>query len=236
MALKYEIDNLDGVSDTLKGEYEKTESGKFRLKVDGVEDVTGLKRNRDDLLAEQVKAKERMRDMETQLEEFKKLKAKGSGNYDDVVKMYEDKINSIKSETESNLSQMRSQIGQLTAGAEATKLAAKLARRVRGEDGKEYSTIDVLEPLIKQRTRTDIRDGKAVLVVLDKNGNSTANSMEDLEKEIMSNPAYSPLITGSKASGAADHGAGPGSRADNDIMKLSPVERMKGIHYGFDFN
>jgi hypothetical protein len=227
MALKYEIDNLDGVSDALKTEYEKTGEGKYRLKVDGVEDVTGLKKNRDDLLSEQVKAKERIKAMETELEEFKKSKAKGSGNYDDVVKMYEDKINAIKTETETNISQMRSQIGQLTAGAEATKLAAKLARTVKGEDGKDYSTIDVLEPLIKQRTRTDIKDGKAVLVVLDKNGNPTVNTMEDLEKEIVSNPAYSPLITGSKASGAADQGAGPGKMADNDIMKLSPVERMK---------
>lgn len=227
MPVEYEVDSLEGVSDALKAEYEKLESGKYRLKVSGVEDVSGLKKNRDALLAEGAAAKSKIKAMETELEEFKKNAAKGSGNYEDVVKMYEDKINNMKTETETSLSQMRSQIGQLTAGAEATKLAAKLARNVKGEDGKEYSTIDVLEPIIRQRTRTDIRDGKAVLVVLDKNGSPTADTMSDLEKEIVNNPAYSPLITGSKASGAGDHGAGPGSKGNNDIMKLSPVERMK---------
>ena len=43
MSLKAILDNLDGLSDELKGFYEAGDDGKYRVKVEGLEDSSGLK-------------------------------------------------------------------------------------------------------------------------------------------------------------------------------------------------
>jgi hypothetical protein len=45
----------------------------------------------------------------------------------------------------------------------------------------------------KNRLKADFSDGKAVTRVLDKDGNVSAASLEDLEKEILANPEYKPF-------------------------------------------
>ena len=42
--LKFEVDSLDGLDTSVASLYDKTEAGKFRLKVDGLEDTSGLKK------------------------------------------------------------------------------------------------------------------------------------------------------------------------------------------------
>jgi hypothetical protein len=233
MALQNEVDSLEGLPEVIAKEYEKTDSGKFRLKVEGLEDVTGLKKNRDKLLEESKAAKDRLKQLEDDLESIKREKAKGSGDMDSVVKSYEEKIAALKNESAAlknesaaQIATLQGQIGQLTAGETATKLAASLARNVKGEDGKDYSTVDVLEPLIRQRLRTDTREGLPVVTVLDRSGKPTALTVDELKAEFINNPAYSPLIAGSKASGAGNHAAGPsGGNSGNDLMNLPPLER-----------
>lgn len=51
MALKVTVDSLDGLDDGVKTLY-KEDNGKFRLDLDGYEDTTGLKAQRDALLNE----------------------------------------------------------------------------------------------------------------------------------------------------------------------------------------
>ena len=40
--VKFEVDTVEGLDASIAGLYDKTESGKFRLKVEGIEDTTGL--------------------------------------------------------------------------------------------------------------------------------------------------------------------------------------------------
>lgn len=224
MAVDYEVESLDGIAEGLRSEYEKTDSGKYRLKVNGIEDVSGLKANRDKILEEKKAIEKKAADALAELEQLR-IKAAGGGS-PELAKMYEDKINELKTSSAQRESELLGKIGQITAGETAVKIASDLARTVKGADGNDYSTVDLLKELIGKRVRTEFRDGNPVVVVLDKSGNPTANSIEDLKNEIKNNPSYSPLITGSKASGAGDQAGGPGGGTDKDIMKLSPVERM----------
>lgn len=224
--MQFELDLLDGISEEFKKEYKKCDNGKFRLDVSGLEDVSGLK---SALQKEREARKEESRKASAAIEELEKLKVeevRGKGD-PNVIKIYEDKIAELKTGAAKRESDLLGQIGQITAGETATRLASLLARSVKGADGKDYTTADVLEPILRQRLKSDFREGKPVVVVLDKAGNPTANTVEELKNEIINNPSYSPLITGSKASGAGNHGAGPGGGGvDNDIMKLPPVQRM----------
>lgn len=43
MSLELVVESLDNIAEALKGEYTKGEDGKFRLNVNGIEDVSGLK-------------------------------------------------------------------------------------------------------------------------------------------------------------------------------------------------
>lgn len=228
MGLKMEVENLEGIPEAVRSEYEKLDNGRYRLKVDGVEDVGGLKKKVEELLGEKKNASKKAEEAIAELEKLKLEAAKKGGDTDSIVKSYEDKIATLKGTMEKSLADMQAHIARITAEETGTKIAAELARQVKGADGKMYSTVDALEPLIKSRLRADVREGKYVVVVLDKNGNPTADKIEDLKNEFINNPAFSPLITGSKASGAGDQGAGSaGGMAGDDMMKLSPIERMK---------
>jgi flagellar biosynthesis/type III secretory pathway protein FliH len=229
MALAYEIDSLEGLSENLKSEYEKTDTGKFHLKVSGMpkgDDVSGLKAKISELLNEKKTAEQKARDALTAAEQLRLDTAKKNGDTEALIKSYEDKLVNTKTTHETELVALKSRLQQMTAGEKSAKLAADLARKVKGKDGKEYSTVEVLEHIIRQRIKAEIKDGNVVLVVLDKDGKPSANTIEDLKNEILNNPSYSPLITGSKASGAVDQGAGPVKGVDNDLMKLSPEERL----------
>src|SRR3954468_12698738 len=55
MALKAIVDSLEVVPEAVRGEYE-AKDGKFVLKIEGAEDVSGLKANRDQILGEKQRA------------------------------------------------------------------------------------------------------------------------------------------------------------------------------------
>lgn len=86
MSLKAILDNLDGLSDEVKGFYEAGDDGKYRLKVDGLEDSSGLKsalqKERDARKAlEKAKSEDssKVSELERKLQEAEdeKLKAEG---------------------------------------------------------------------------------------------------------------------------------------------------------------
>lgn len=61
MALELILNSLDGVPEVLHGEYTKQSDGTYRLGVNGMEDVSGLKKNNAELLEEKRKAQEKLK-------------------------------------------------------------------------------------------------------------------------------------------------------------------------------
>jgi hypothetical protein len=118
--------------------------------------------------------------------------AKTSGDMEALEQSWKDKYTSRESELTHQLDGYQKMISDSTSGQQAVMLAAEMS--IPG-------SADVLLPHIKNRLTTEIQDGKPVLRVLDQQGKLSAMSVDDLRKEIESNPAFAPLLIGSLASG-----------------------------------
>lgn len=227
MSLKYQVDTLDGIDESVKGLYAEKD-GKFVLGIEGFpqpEDVSGLKAKVEELLAEKKAVTEKARLAAEESERAKLEAAKKGGDVEALEISYQQKIAEIENRLKLEIEQRDGSIIELTSGQTATKMAAELA--VQGSS-------DVLLPHIKARLRTEFRDGKPVTVVLDKDGKPSANTVEELKKEFISNPAFAPLIVASKASGAGRTVNGSGGAVKQGNMGGSKEERLAAIQAMID--
>lgn len=210
-ALKFEVDSLDGVADPIKSLYEERE-GRFRLRVEGIDPADELKealRKERDLhksAASKLSDMERERREASEAAERARLEAaRKSGDMEALEKSWTEKLRAKDSILE-----------QLTVGQTATMLATDLA--VKG-------SADVLLPHIKSRLKTEFIEGNPRVTVLDRDGRPSAMTVEELKTEFASNPAFAPLIVGSKASGTGFR-AGDGGGATGQTMKRSDFDAL----------
>lgn len=160
--------------------------------------VQGLKQNNTNLLDEKKEA-QRVKDeavkaaIAAALEE---AKAKGdvasiSSSYDEKVLGLQAKIDAMEQSTVNSAKESAS-----------TKFAANFF------EGSEFQ-LDAIQREYKQRI--DYRDGK--MVVLDPNGNLTALTIDDLNKEFCSSSRYEACIKGTQATGGGATGNKGGGAA-----------------------
>ena len=219
MSLKYEINSLEGLDESVAGLYVEHE-GKYRLGVEGIpqpsggEDVTGLKNKVQQLLDEKKREQEE-RKREQELRKAKELEAaKASGDVQALEKSWAEKLNTEKQTYEQQLQSLNGMINNLTVGSTATKLAAELA--VQG-------SADVLLPHIQNRLKVEVVDGNPVVRVLDREGKPSAATVEELKNEFLNNQSFAPIISGTKASGAG-HRAGSGGGASKKYTDYNGAE------------
>lgn len=196
--LKYELDSLDDLDESLKALYEEAD-GKFRLKVDGVpkpdnslaDRLKKLEDNNRSLLEEKKKAKD---DADKAIRDA----AKNSGDIEAIEKSWQDKLSARETELLAELQQRDSLVSGLTVGQTSTSLSAELF----GENA------DLMQHHINKRLTYEVADGKPKVRVLDASGQPTALSLDDLKKEITGNARFAPFLVGSHASGPGSHGKG----------------------------
>eukprot|EP01133_Synstelium_polycarpum_P006211 gene6211-7195_t len=171
MGLKYQLDTLDGLDDSVKSLYTEKE-GKFVLGIEGLpqpEDVTGLKSKVEELLGEKKAAEKARKDAEEQARLEREEAARKSGNVEELEKSWSEKYNRREAELNGMLEQERgtlsTQIRDLTVGRTATDIASALA--IPG-------SAKALLPHIERRLSVEQRDGKPVVVVLDQQGKLSA--------------------------------------------------------------
>ena len=236
--LDFERDSLEGLDEGLRGFYEE-KGGKYQLKVNGIpqgEDVSGLKAKLEELLGESKAAKAKAREAEEAAKKAEEERARKAGDVEALENSWKEKLTKREQELLSERESLASQIKELTVGRAATDLAAELA--VQG-------SAKALLPHLQARLSMDLRDGKPTVVVLDANGKPSAATLEELKAEFVNDPAFAPLIVGSKASGSGASGAKPGGGAAKKfdeytgaelsaIRKSDPAlyERLKTEHYG----
>lgn len=228
MGLKYQLDTLDGLDDSVKSLYTEKE-GKFVLGIEGLpqpEDVSGLKSKVEELLGEKKAAEKARKDAEEQARLEREEAARKSGNVEELEKSWSEKYNRREAELNGMLEQERgtlsTQIRDLTVGRTATDIASALA--IPG-------SAKALLPHIERRLSVEQRDGKPVVVVLDQQGKLSAATLEELKAEFANDTAFAPLIAGSKASGggAAGAGAGGGGGAAKGKIGGTKEERTAAI-------
>ena len=235
---KYQLDSLEGLDEGARAFYEEKD-GKFQLKVEGIpqgEDVSGLKAKLEELLGESKAAKAKAREAEEAAKKAAEDAARKNGDVEALENSWKEKLTKREQELLAEREGLASQIKELTVGRAATDLAAELA--VQG-------SAKALLPHLQARLSMDIRDGKPTVVVLDANGKPSAATLEELKAEFVNDPAFAPLIVGSKASGSGASGAKPGGGAAKKfdeytgaelsaIRKSDPAlyERLKTEYHG----
>jgi hypothetical protein len=224
--LKLELDKLDGLDDSVKSFYEEKD-GKFRLKVDGVPDVSGLKNKVDQLLTEKKEADRKAKEAAEAAEAERQAALAKSGDIDALRQSYEAKLTKREKELMDQLSGLQSQVHGLTVGQSAMAVAVELAM-----DGSS----DVLLPHVKQRLSMEIVDGQAVTRVLDKAGKPSAMTIEELKTEFAANPAFAPIIKASKAAGGGASGgnnSGGGAPKSKASLTGAQSERVAALKARF---
>ncbi|WP_315336176.1 hypothetical protein [Pseudomonas grimontii] len=226
MGLKYQLDTLDGLDDSVKSLYTEKE-GKFVLGIEGLpqpEDVSGLKSKVEELLGEKKAAEKARKDVEEQARLEREEAARKSGNVEELEKSWSEKYNRREAELNGMLEQERgtlsTQIRDLTVGRTATDIASALA--IPG-------SAKALLPHIERRLSVEQRDGKPVVVVLDQQGKLSAATLDELKAEFANDTAFAPLIAGSKASGGGAAGAGGGGGAAKGKIGGTKEERQAAI-------
>jgi hypothetical protein len=226
MGLKYQLDTLEGVDDTVRALYTEKD-GKFVLGIEGLpqpEDVSGLKSKVQELLDEKKAADKARKDAEDQARLEREENARKSGNVEELERSWSEKYNRREAELNGTLEQERTtlstQIRDLTVGRTATDIASALA--IPG-------SAKALLPHIERRLSVEQRDGKPVVVVLDQQGKLSAATLDELKAEFANDTAFAPLIAGSKASGGGAGGAGGGGGAAKGNIGGTKAERTAAI-------
>ncbi|AYN94423.1 hypothetical protein EAW52_10855 [Pseudomonas sp. LTJR-52] len=223
MSLKYQLDSLEGLDDSVRALYTERD-GKFFLSIEGIpesSETEGLKRKLNEILNERKEEKRRREEAERLAEQERAAaeeeKARKSGDIEALQKSWEEKHTRVLTEKEQTLATLQAQIQALTVGSEANRLASELA--VQGSSR-------ALLPHIKSRLSMEIRDGKPVTVVLDHDGRPSALTLEELKNEFINDPAFAPLIVGSKATGGGAGGSRSGGAAKS-FNQLTGMERVE---------
>ena len=219
--LKYELENLDGVEESVKSLYEEKD-GKYVLKIEGIPQPQqhsdeGLRKKVDELLAEKKAEQQKRKEAEENARKEAEENARKNGNIEALEKSWGDKLAARETELLNEKQSLEAQVYKLTVGSKATELAAKLA--VPGSDS-------VLLPHISNRLQVETVDGEIKIRVLDLQGKPSALSIEDLEKEFRANEAFKPLIRASGASGSGASG-GQGGGATKKPSEMTTAERTE---------
>lgn len=155
--LKYQIENLDGVEESLHSFYEQTDSG-YRLKVDGVEDVSGLKSALEKERNGNKDAKARLSELEKAREDAEKKALEEQGKYKELSAKereeklkYEQSLNDLLKEVASSKRDVmvRELASTLTSDAVEQEIIARFAQDYVQIEGKEVTFTKDVEDLKK---------------------------------------------------------------------------------------
>lgn len=173
------------------------------------EDVSGLKKQRDDLLAEKKAEQERRRQAEEEIQRKERERLEAEGNYKQLFESSQTKT----AEWEQRYSALEQSIHQRDINLAATRIATAIA------DG---DNADILKDFVARRLK--VAEGQ--VRVTDESGNLTVSSLDDLQREFENAPRYASLVRGSQAGGG---GAAPkkGDRVTKTWEQLSGMERVE---------
>lgn len=166
-------------------------------------EIEGLKRNRDELLEEK-KAAAEARAKAEELAKAKELEAaKAAGDIGTLEKSYKEKLAAYERKEKEQLEQIKKD----RISSKSMELAAELA------DG---ANAKLLNRFI--RDRLDFRENE--IKVLDKDGQLTVSSIDDLKEEFRNSSDFASLITANKATGGGAKGSNSGGATAKNLKDI----------------
>lgn len=225
MALKRKITqaDFDKLSDAIKAEYKK-DGDNFVLDTEPDEDVGELRRANERNKAEAKTAKEEAAARKAELDELRGNDARKNGDVKTLDESYKTKIKEINDTHKAQTSKLEGMLD--------TQLRQNVARELAGKISNAPS---LLLPHILPRIKVDLTGDTPVTRILDANGQISALTMDDLQKEIVGNKEFAPIIVANRGSGSGGAGSNPpnaqsrfggaGSSGDSkpaDLTKAKP--------------
>ena len=213
MAIKAHLESLDGLAEALKAEYKPIEvNGKksFILDVEGAfltdEPVDALKRAKDYEKNERKQATDRAAklaaDLEAATSELESLR-KGALPKGDVEKLeasWKKKFDDLSKEKDGAVNKMGSTLKKVLVENVAQSIASKIS-----------IAPDLMLPQVVARLKVEETESGYLTRVLDREGQPSALTLEELQKELAADKRFAPIIMGSKASGGSASGNSGGS-------------------------
>lgn len=204
MALQLILNSLDGVPADVAKEYIAQDDGTFKLDLVGLEDTGALKRAKEHEKKKRQAAETRVTELTSEIEDLQEQVAalgdpKNKGLSDGEKIKLEKQITNLTGQLTARESELMGEINRLTSTSKAQSIVSQLSDHP-----------DLLLPVVQRRLKTVMEDGKAVVKILDEDGDESYMSEEDLIKEIKSNKKYAPILRGSQGSGSGAPGGGQG--------------------------
>lgn len=123
MALKFEVDSLEGVDDAIKPLYQE-HNGKFRLAVEGIDPADELKNALNREREERKSAKQRAEELQKALEAKELAELEGQKKYEELYKREQE----TRNKTTAELELLRKSIAERELSESALKVAGSLTR------------------------------------------------------------------------------------------------------------
>lgn len=228
LKLKAVVEKLDDVPEAHRALYEERD-GKFYLEVDGLEDASGIKKNRDEILKEKKKLEEKLRlygeltpdeaeELRRYREKTEEEVARKAGEFDklkgQMVEKHQKEIDKLTRERDDE-----------RALVDKTMRESAARRALQKHDGTE-----LLFPHVVSRLKLERKDGALNVIVVDAAGNQqvdakgNAVSPEDFVAGLKTQDEYKGGFRGPGASGSGAEnrpgGAGAGAKvvAKGDLV------------------
>lgn len=215
MALKKQISKteFDGLPQHFKSEY-KASGENFVLDIEG-DDGIDWKRKREIEAEHRQNAEKRLKEIQDERDNL----LRGAIPKNDVEALetsWRGKIEEVEKNYKTKLQEKDAQLQAATITATAKEIAALfLAPRI-------------VIPMISSRLKAEFVDGVPVMRVLDKNGQLSAMTLDDLKKEYKTDPELAEVLVGSKGSGGGGGRSGDGGAGGKKELKnMNDAERIE---------
>lgn len=185
------------------------------------DDVSGLKKKVDELLAEKKASEAKRKEAEENARKAAEEAARKAGDVGALEKSWQDKLAQAQAEKDAEISRLNSSLTNVLVDNVATNLANELALQ---------GSANVLLPHVRNRLAVDYVDGAPITRVLGPDGKPSAATIDELKAEFAANVAFAPIIAGSKASGSgAGGGNGGGAAPSGNRSKMTPADKAAYI-------
>lgn len=185
------------------------------------DDVSGLKKKVDELLAEKKASDHKRKEAEELARKAAEEAARKSGDVSALEKSWQEKLATTQAEKDAEIQRLSGSLKNIMVDNVAIQAANDIAC--------EGSAV-VLLPHIRARLAMESVDGVPVTRVLGPDGKPSAATIEELKAEFVANPAFAGIIAGSKASGSgAGGGNGGGAAPSGNRSKMTPADKAAFI-------
>lgn len=218
--LQFKLDSLDGLDESVASLYTQKD-GAYFLNVSGVvseDELTGIKANRDALLAEKKEQQRIAQEAEAERlrieREANEEAARKAGDWQALEDSYKTKLSEKEAQFISDNDALRKQVYKLTVGDQALKLASEISKpHAQG----------ILTRFIEERLTLD---ESGVVRVLDLQGKPSAMTIEDLKTEFKANAMFQDIVVVNNSTGGGATGGGFGGGAAKNPKEMTEQERV----------